>query len=568
VTGHRLLAFALALLLGLTGCTSVQEGYARFLETFRGGDKAGMTGQAAGDAPADGAAKPAPAAAGSGGTPINRPSPPPAAAAGQAGQPDATAPDKASSADQGGPEAEKEAPDTSGAMAQTPGANSTLRVGLNIQHLDIGMPLPVFGKNLAVVPALDGHKCVGLNGVNASQASFTGKNFKNFKIEANINYNFPLREGHSFKTELLSLRLGTSAERTFVVTITQGEAEPPMAVFSLAGPSLAPDMFCSPKPLRWKEDQPDATSALVVKKEAGSIRFEYGGDLICTSPLDPSLTLTSFAAPLAGTARIYDMAVIKLPDATAPGAHAPGQAATEEAQEQPFPAAETTHANGVTRFDLTKMTPGSPVGGLGKNLIVLDDEEGKYVASSSPEGSYVLLPAETGQDFSVSIIIKNAFVLSDRTDRTNHFFLFRVNYKNGVKELYTTDITRPANSVWRNRYYISRSGPDLMDWTASTDYRPWNNALDFNEYKVIKDKDLIRFFFNGEFIRSEKTMGDVLESVKVDLREHERLYNIIARDVAVTGQEQKGGPWVKERRLDDARDQGDKAAAPAKGDKP
>jgi hypothetical protein len=599
----------------LSGCTSFQDHYARLLQTLRGGEQSGLTGQAAGDSTPEDNTTAASSPAGSGGTPINKPAAtaptsqtqpasgstpintPVAAAASQpsSGTTPGTTPAAATPATQSEPtsgsspsnaaaatastQPGQDMAEATGAMAQTPGADKTLRVGLNIQHLDIGMPLPVFGKNLAVVPARDGHKCVGLNGVSASQASFKGKQFKNFKIDAKMDFNFPLSEGSTFKTQLLSLRLGTSAERTFDVTISQGEAEPPMAVFSVSGPKLAPDMFCSQKPLRWKEDQPDATTSLLITKEAGSIRFEYDGEMVCTSPLDPNLTLTGFSTPINGNTHIYDMALIKLPDAAEPGVPAAGakastgltingRGATEEAQEQPFPAAEIAKANGVTHFDLKKLSAGSPVGGLGKNLLVLDDEEGKYVTSPSPEGSYVLLPAETGKDFSVSILIKNAFVLSDRTDRTDHFFLFRINYKNGVKELYTTDITRPSNTLWRSRYYISRSGPDLMDWTTSTDYRPWNNALDFNEYKVIKEKDLIRFFFNGEFIRSEKTMGDVLQTVKVDLREHERLYDIVVRDVAVTGPEQKGGPWVKEHTLDESGDRNEKAAQPAKGETP
>ncbi|MHC1711429.1 MAG: hypothetical protein AB9872_04675 [Solidesulfovibrio sp.] len=438
-------------------------------------------------------------------------------------------------------------------------------MGLNIQHLDIGMPLPVFGKNLAVVPAQDGHKCVGLNGVNASEASFSGKGFKNFQIDAAINFNFPFREGKTFSKELLSLRLGTSAQRTFMVTIKQGEAEPPMAVFSLAGPKLAPDMFCTTKPLRWKEDMPDATTKLLVKKETGAIRFEYNGELVCTSPLDPSLPLTGFSAPLAVNARIYDMALTQLPDAGAPGASDPGHTATAEGQEQAFPSAEIGQSNGVTHFDLSKLSSGTPVGALGKNLVVLDDEEGKYIASAAPEGSYVLFPGQTGKDFSVGILIKNAFVLNKRNENTDRFFLFRVNYKNGIRELYAISLTRTSDLIWRSRYFISRGGADSMDWSVATDYRPWNNAIDFNEYKVIKEKNLLRFFVNGEFIRSEKTLGDAFESVKVDLRGNERLYDIIVRDLAIAGPEQKSGPGTKERSLSDAPKGNGQATAPVKG---
>ena len=280
--------------------------------------------------------------------------------------------------------------------------------------------------------------------------------------------------------------------------------------------------------------------------------------------------------------RLYPMALYLLPDTPVAGGKTTGKkdgtaggaatgapsgngtkinggGATEEAQEQPFPDTEIARADGMTRINLQRLSSGSPVGGVGRNLIVLADDEGKYVTPTSPAGAYVLLPATTGKDFAISILIKNAFVLSDRTGRTDHFFLFRVNYQNGVKELYTTDITRPSNILYRNRYYISRSGPDMMGWTAATDYRPWNNALDFNEYRIVKEKNLLRFFFNGEFIRSERTMGDTLRAVKVDLREHERLYDIRVEDTTAIGPKHVH-PW---HTLGDAADAGSNATAPA-----
>lgn len=636
-SARRFQSLVLVLLLGLAalslaGCSSFQKGYDRLVDAFRDvghagkATAAGKSAEPSGGTPINKPSPTEPASAGTGATPGNGPSPaaasvspapvgagaaPPAgtetlAGAGSApsgadgaakktgptdaapetpgNKPASTPPAKApaaagTAAEADPPEGADASDDPNAPMRQTPDADRTVRVGLNIQHLGIGIPLPTFGKNLAVVPAPDGHRCVGLNGVRDSEVYFKGKHFRDFKIEARMQYNFPLREGTTFKSRLLSMRLGDSAERSFDVTISQGEAEPPMALFSVSGPALAPDMFCSTRPIRWREDMPDATTLLRIQKEAGSIRFEYDGQLVCTSPLDPTLTLSRFSVPLVGDGRIYDMALYLLDtDPTveaakgkkgraakgkAGGTAINGRGATEEAQEEPFPAAEIAHDDGLTHLDLKRLSPGSPVGGVGKNLIVLHDEEGKYLASASPQGSYVLLPATTGKDFTIRILIKNAFVLSDRTGRTDHFFLFRINYKNGVKELFTTDITRPTNILYRNRYYISRSGPDMMDWTAATDYRPWNNALDFNEYKIVKQQGLIRFFFNGEFVRSEKSMGDLLESVKVDLREHERLYDIRVRDSVETGPRHVH-PW---HTLGDA--PGEKTdTAPAKGKQP
>ena len=532
---------ALLVLLGLAGCL------VRQCAAAPPADQGSATGQPAA----------LPSGYSGGSTPINggpKPAAPPSPAAAPA-VPQAT------------PGTQSAPPTASAVEEQTSGQDKMTCVRLNIQHLDIGIPLPLLGKNLAVVPAIDGHKCVGLNGVSAASATFAGKGLKSFQIEAALNCNLPFREGTTFSSELLSLRLGTAAERRLLVTIKQGEAEPPMAVFSLAGPKFATDMYCSSKPLRWKEDQPDATTNLLVKKEAGAIRFEYDGELVCTSPLDPNLPLTTFSAPLTNNGRVYNMVLTQLPD-TLPGATPSGQAAGE-AREQPISSADMSQANGLTRIDLTKLTPGTPTGSLGKNLIVLGDEEGKYIASATPEGSYVLLPVQdTGKDFSVGILIKNAFVLNTRSGSTDRFFLFRINYKNGISELYAINLTRSPDIVWRSRYFISRSGQDKMDWTVGTDYRPWNNALDFNEYKVIKEKELIRFFVNGEFIRSEKTLGDVLASVKVDLRANERLYDIIVRDLAVAGPEQKNGPGAKDPKHGDSRQEDGQAATPAKGNGP
>ncbi len=188
------------------------------------------------------------------------------------------------------------------------------------------------------------------------------------------------------------------------------------------------------------------------------------------------------------------------------------------------------------------------------------------MASTSPKGSNVLFPAPPVEDFSVDILIRNAFDLSEREGRTDRFFLFTINYKSGIKEVYTLNLTRNENYVWHSRYFISRSGPKIMAWTAATDYRPWNNSLDFNEYKVIKEKGLLRFFFNGEFIRNETSKGDAVESVKVNLRENERLYDVIVRDLAVAGKESKK-PTIREHKLKDARKEGAETQAPPKEEK-
>lgn len=432
--------------------------------------------------------------------------------------------------------------DPGNALAETSEASVTTQVRLNIQHLDIGIPLDFFGENLAVVPAGDGHKCVGLNGVNFSRAFFTGKDFKNFTLEAKVDYAFPIAEGRTVNAELLSLLLGATIRRTLSVTITQQLAEPPMAVFSLGAGQYASQMQCSPRPVRWKEDIPGFITNLTVTKNGGSLDFAYNGETVCTAPVSPpSLTLNEFSATLENQARIYDMVLTKNGDSDIPGVPSATGPATEAAQEQPFPVAETAHADGETRFNLSKLPTGAPIGGFGRNLIVMQDEEGKYVASTAKDGTYVLLPADPAKNFSASFLVKNAFTRSDRSGDTSQFFLFTLNYKNGISEMFTLNLTRPDGTNWQSRYFISRSGPpDVMSWTDSTDYRAWDNALDFNEYKVIKEKNLIRFFFNGEFIRSQKTLGDAFASIRVNLRPGERLYDVIVRDLNLCAPPPKG----------------------------
>ncbi|WP_428560324.1 MAG: hypothetical protein ACP59X_16310 [Solidesulfovibrio sp. DCME] len=425
--------------------------------------------------------------------------------------------------------------------------------GLNIQHLDIGVPLDQFGPSLAVVPAEDGHKCLGLNGVEDSVAHFPGMDFKTFEINTKIAYNFPIHEGGTVTARLMTFTLGPTAQRRLAVTITQAEAEPPMARFSLAGPSLAPDMLCSKKPVRWREDLPGAVSDLVVKKEAAGLRFEYDGQLICTSPLDPSLALTEFTADLVNARTLVsDVTLTRLPDTPEPGSPHPGQFYTAEALGQPLPPATISHKDGLTRIDVSRLSSGMPVGTFNQNLVVLDDEEGKYVASTSPQGSDVLFPVDAATDYSVDILIKNAFVLSERNNRTDSFFLFTISYKNGIKEIYTVNLSRNDKFVWNSRYFINRMGGEAMNWTVSTDYRPWNNALDFNEYKVIKEKDLVRFFFNGEFVRNERTMGDAITAVKVVLRQNERLYDVLVRDLSIIRENKAQKAALKERELNKA----------------
>lgn len=468
---------------------------------------------------------------------------PPAAKPAQPATPVATAPTPSATTPAASPPANHDAvvspapvPQATAAPAATD-ADSPIQkdadsFGLNIQHLAVGMPLDQFGPNLAVLPAEDGHKCVGLNGVADSVAHFPGMDFKTFTINAKIAYNFPIHEGGRVAARLMTFTLGPAAERRLTVSITQAEAEPPMARFSLSGPSLAPDMLCAKKPVRWREDLSGAVSDLVIKKEAAGLRFEYDGQLICTSPLDPSLTLTAFATDLVNARTlIADMTLTRLPDTPQPGSPHPGHFYSTEALGQPFPPASLSHNDGLTRIDVSRLSTGMPIGAFNQNLVVLGDEEGKYVASTAPTGSDLLFPVEAATDYSVDILIKNAFVLSDRNNRTDSFFLFTIAYKNGIKEVYSVNLTRNDKFVWNSRYFISRIGGDTMNWTVSTDYRPWNNALDFNEYKVIKEKNLVRFFFNGEFIRNERTLGDAITSVKVVLRQNERLYDVLVRDL-------------------------------------
>lgn len=418
-----------------------------------------------------------------------------------------------------------------------------VRFRLDLSSYNIGSLLPRFGPVAVVLPDRDGKKGIGLNGLAQGEIDFPGQKLRDFALTVLTDYRLPIREGVNIEANLMTVLLGESTQRQLTVNLSQAEAEPPKAVFSLTGPQLAPGMFCYQVPMYWEEGQ---LTKLTLEKRSGSLRIIYNGKLLCTSPIDDKLTLTGYSVRLGADSVIHDVELLEVPTGyevvTESLPPTVGEPIEEAEPEKPGPRPEPEP--GVTSFDYYARSPGSPSKDYGANMVILRDEEGKYLTPTNAAGANVKLVAPTGPRFSTDILVKNAFPLSESQNTTNRLFLFTLIYKNGVREVYSLTLVQDPNFIWQSSYTISRSGPDIMNWSATTDFRPWDNALNFNDYKVVKNGANLTFFFNGEFIRTEPSKGDALAAVEMPLRHEERLYDIVVRDLAIAGA--TAGPVAKD----------------------
>jgi hypothetical protein len=230
---------------------------------------------------------------------------------------------------------------------------------------------------------------------------------------------------------------------------------------------------------------------------------------------------------------IHDVELLDVPkeykvvnEALPPAVSRPSEAADESRTPPPPP------KPGVTCFEFHDQQLGSPSAKYGANVVLLRDDEGKYLSPTVHEGANIRLEALAGPKFSVRILAKNNFPLTRRQETVDRFFLFTLKYKNGTSELFRINLKQDTDFVWQSRYSISRSGPEIMNWTATTDFRPWNDAMNFNEYKVVHNGSHISFFVNGEFVRTETSRGDTLAAVEMPVRFEERLYDIIVQDMS------------------------------------
>jgi len=447
---------------------------------------------------------------------------------------------------------------------------------LDVSSFAIGTPLSEFGVELAVVAGRHGQKCLGLNGVQASQAIFRGHTPKDFECIVTADFNLPIDEGQTFSAQLLSLKLSDGLVRTVDITLSQEEAAPPQAFFSLAGPPLAPQKPCTNVAVPWKTNK---LTTLKLDKASGSLRIFYNDRLLCGSPIAENQALREFSVFLGPAAKIYDVMIRELspaemetplpvtastappaqsgsPSATPPAGSAPATAASgsptpapgattapgatattqppptgDQGAVAPLPAAPPRWLDepGMTRFDLRIDTPGAVLTSYGDDVVVRRDNEGKYLAAPTQREVRVRYPVKGGKDFKLDVIISNVFDLNIREGYVGRYNLFNIRYKNGVTDYFTINLFQDESFVWQSRYSISSVGPSSTD-RANTNFFPWDNGLNFNNYTVIKSPGMIKFFSNGEFVRTEPSQGDEMVSVEMPLRYNERLYNVIVRD--------------------------------------
>ncbi len=398
-----------------------------------------------------------------------------------------------------------------------PISSEAQRVGpqysLDFNGLAIGSPLPQYGEDLAVVPADNTTLAMGLNGVNESIAIFDGHRLAHFRTSATVMFNFPNSANEETET-LISYDFSGDLTRQLRVKIeTSAKDGKTWAFFSLRGGQYSPDMLCGPKKIRWDEGKP---KTIVLEKQQGALRFYVEDELVCGAPVSDSTVLRDFNIHMSYGALIYAVELDELPQTPTPSSAAPKR-----------PPVEQRGDDTVYRVSMADKKPGDPYTLYGPNIIVMRDEQGKYLACSSKDGSNLSFPATTTDAFGVDILIRNQFPLSDRAGWTDRFALFTLVYKNGIKESFSLNVTEDENYQLAGRYFISRSGPNIMGYTSSTDWISWVNAVDFNEFKILKNNGIIRLFYNGKFIRNEPTKGDTLIGINIPLRYGDRLYDII-----------------------------------------
>lgn len=171
-------------------------------------------------------------------------------------------------------------------------------------------------------------------------------------------------------------------------------------------------------------------------------------------------------------------------------------------------------------LDLSGYAEGEIVTELGPNLIVFQDQEGKSLGVNNEEEVKVALPAMTGESFDATLYVKNAFDFAFTTANKT-YQLFEFKYANGRTELYYLKFARGSGGRMEVKFLVR--GED-------TEYAPWVDSANFNEYRVEKRGSACRFFFNGSFLYNYETRGDSLEEVRVFLRPGARFYDLrIAR---------------------------------------
>ncbi|MFW5488966.1 MAG: hypothetical protein ACNI3A_11230 [Desulfovibrio sp.] len=170
------------------------------------------------------------------------------------------------------------------------------------------------------------------------------------------------------------------------------------------------------------------------------------------------------------------------------------------------------------QLDLKGQDAGDPVPEWGKDIGVFTDFQGKCLGSTAPKGATALFPLTTGQDFDVSIFVANVFDLPQKPGKSARFPLFSLRYENGLWEDYSLIAG-----------YDDKLQPQAVYRVGSivTNTLPWIDAVNFNEYKVVKRGSLMKLFVNGQFVFYFSTGGNSLTGVRLLLPWKARLYDLV-----------------------------------------
>ncbi len=197
-----------------------------------------------------------------------------------------------------------------------------------------------------------------------------------------------------------------------------------------------------------------------------------------------------------------------IPHKAAKEAGAPPEAQSLAAREKP-----------AYSLDLSTHAPGDLAPELGTNLRVYHDVEGKSLGPVDHQPALAILPLTSERDFTLRVLLRKALQLDYVHEAT--IDLFRVHFANKTYEpfefvMHLDEARRPA-AYFRTRH-------------DSTDVLPWENATNFNDCLVVKRGKRINFFFNGDFVFSYPTAGDVLTEIRVPLSWGDRLYNVLLKN--------------------------------------
>lgn len=173
------------------------------------------------------------------------------------------------------------------------------------------------------------------------------------------------------------------------------------------------------------------------------------------------------------------------------------------------------------QLDLKGQDAGDPVPEWGKDIGVFTDFQGKCLGSTAPKGATALFPLTTGQDFDVSIFVANVFDLPQKPGKSARFPLFSLRYENGLWEDYSLIAG-----------YDDKLQPQAVYRVGSivTNTLPWIDAVNFNEYKVVKRGSLMKLFVNGQFVFYFSTGGNSLTGVRLPLPWKARLYDLVVTE--------------------------------------